>query len=209
MSSQGAVTREENFVMHFNYLNAGIDGVHHPMNNHEIGATRAAALADDGVASYADPTKQAEHDKEMERAKEVNRKRVADGKYPMPVRLALKDGAESADYRPMNPSGLPPGLGPSALDNLNWRDVQNIADMLRAREEGTAGPHDGPRGKVQPGGPGGLGGPGGPGQPGAPDALIEGKDDPHPSAHHAPAVTAHGHAEHGAHESGGKGGKGK
>ena len=138
----GEVRSETTFMMTFIQLNAGIDGVHHPGNIHEIGETRATALADDNVAMYAVKEKQDEHARDVERARDVNRKRTEAGRLPMPVRMALKDGAETADYRPLNPVGLPPGMGPSALEGLNWRDVQDIADMLRAREEGKAGPHD-------------------------------------------------------------------
>jgi hypothetical protein len=166
----GKVEREDRYMMKFIILNAGADGVHYPGAEHEIGAARAAALADDGVAVYMSDDKRAEHAGEIRRALEVNAKRAAAGRHPLPTRLALEPDAETMAYTP--PSKGSPWVG------MDWRDAQRVADILKAQQEGA---------RLAAGGPG-QGGPaqGGPETAtGDPMALIE----PHGHGAHP------GHAE--------------
>ena len=142
-----AARSEEKHAMRFLQLNAGVDGVHHPGNTHEIGAARAALLADDEVAHYADEDMQSQHDEEVKRAAEVNARRARSGLEPMPVREALKPGAETADYRPGHPMGGP-------IQPVDWRQLQIVVDALRRAEEQTARGRDGDphsRGPAVPG----------------------------------------------------------
>jgi hypothetical protein len=176
----GEVGREDRYMMKFILLNAGSDGVHYPGAEHEIGAARAAALADDGVAIYLSDDKRAEHEGEVKRALDVNAKRVATGLHPMPIRRALAPGAETAAYSP--PSKGEPWIG------MDWRDAQRVADILKAQQEGA---------KLFAGGPGAAGGPGGPGALGDPAALIEphgghGGHGGHAEPHDAPEVHGKG-----------------
>lgn len=125
-----AARSEEKHAMRFLQLNAGVDGVHHPGNTHEIGDARAALLADDEVAHYAAEDMQSQHDEEVKRAAEVNARRARSGLGPMPIRQALAPGAETADYRPGHPMGGP-------IQPVDWRQLQIVVDALRRAEEQT------------------------------------------------------------------------
>jgi hypothetical protein len=134
----GEVKREDKYMMRFVNLNAGPDGVHYPGAEHEIGAARAAALADDGHAVYLSEDKAAEHKGDVERAAEVNAKRAAAGRHPLPVRMALAPGAEAAAYTPLQKG--------SSWVGMDWRDAQRVADILRAQQEGG---HGGPAAEAE------------------------------------------------------------